>query len=272
MSLNLFQTVSTRQRIDFEGLLPDTLCAMSADEIAALTIHQGKTRVRLDSLFEIQLQNDDQIQLELVTRGNQVDNLGKNMTSGRIRVSGDVGRYAGRGMRGGQLQIQGDAGDFCGSSLIDGRLRVDGNAGDYLGAPSGGETRGQQGGLIHVRGNAGSRAGERQRRGICLVEGDCGELAAHRMIAGTLYIGGKVGEMAGHGMRRGSLLLNNHPHALDANFRCNGIQKLVFLRLLLDDIQRLAEGGLDVLAQIGEVERYLGDVCADGRGEILILR
>lgn len=271
MSLTLRQTRATPLRIDFDGLLPDALCALSADQVAAIQILQGNTPVRLDSLFGIDARDDGLPQLDLHTLGDSIDNLGKQMRTGTIRVRGDVGLYAGRGMLGGELHIDGNAGDFCGSGLRAGILRIAGNAGDCLGAPAGGELRGQQGGLIHVRGNVGARAGERQRRGICLIEGDAGELAAYRMIAGTLYIGGRTGPMAGHGMRRGSLLLQTPPQALDANFRSNGMQTLGFLPLLLQDLRRLADGSLDALPSSPSVHRYLGDVAADGRGEILIL-
>ena len=272
MSLSLRQTAATRLRMDFAGLLPEVLCALPVGELAALQILQGNTPVRLDGLFDIESRDDGMLQLELHTLDDRIDNLGKDMQSGTIRVHGDVGLYAGRGMSGGELHIQGHAGDFCGSGLRGGVLRVAGDVGDCLGAPAGGELRGQQGGLIHVRGSAGARAGERQRRGICIVEGDAGELAAYRMIAGTLYIGGRPGPMAGHGMRRGSLLLRRPPQELDANFRSNGEQVLGFLPLLLKDLQRLAGGSLDDLPLSAGVQRYLGDVAADGRGEILILQ
>lgn len=272
MSLRLTQTTVTQQRIDFEGLLPETLCALSTAEVAAIHIYQGKAQVRLDTLFDIEHQDDGQQVLNLKTIDNNIDNLGKAMATGWIRVSGDIGDYAGRGMSGGRMHIQGNTGSFCGSGLRDGELRVNGNVGDYLGAPSGGETRGQQGGLIHVTGNAGDYAAERQRRGVCLIEGDCGKLAAHRMIAGTLYVGGTAGTLTGHGMRRGSLLLRHAPQSMSTHFRANGIQQLPFLRLLLNDIQRLAEGTLDGIAEAVKAERHLGDVAVDGRGEILILR
>jgi formylmethanofuran dehydrogenase subunit C len=271
MSVTLRQTQTTRQRIDFSGLLPETLCQLSADEIAATPLWQGNRQVRLDSLFSVERQDDPQQRLELLTLDDRIDCLGKQMRAGHILVHGDLGHYAGQAMQGGELHVDGSAGDYCGSGLRGGCVRVSGNVGDCLGAPAGGELRGQQGGLIQVRGNAGKRAGERQRRGLCVIECDTAELTAYRMIAGTLYVGGRCGPMTGHGMRRGSLLLRQAPQTMDENFRDNGEQRLSFLRMLLTDLQRQVAGALDDLPLDILVRRYLGDVSTGGCGEILIL-
>lgn len=270
MSLTLWQIQSTRQRIDFSGLLPSELCLRTADEVAAIPLWQGRSQVRLDTLFHIETNTDGLLHLHLFTLDDKLDAVGQGMREGCIFVHGDVGQYAGRGMLGGELSIDGNAGDFCGSGLRAGRLVVNHDVGDYLGAPALGELRGQQGGLLLVRGNAGARAAERQRRGICLIEGDCAELAAHRMIAGTLYIGGRTGPLCGHGMRRGTVLLGQSPDHLDANFRSNGCQQLGFLNLLLNELNAQS-ATLDRLHNTAPLSRYLGDVAAGGCGEIFIL-
>ena len=63
------------------------------------------------------------------------------------------------------------------------------------------------GGLVHVRGDAGPRAGDRLRRGFILIEGRAGAYAGSRMIAGTLAIGGEAGDLPGYLMGRGTILL-----------------------------------------------------------------
>ena len=89
--------------------------------------------------------------------------------NGSVRFNGDFGRAV-----------------RLGAGLTDGRVAVDGDVGDEVGL-------GMAGGLIHVRGKAGDRAGAaapEARRG---------------MTGGELVIGGAVGAGAGALMRRGLL-------------------------------------------------------------------
>lgn len=271
MSVTLRQNQATTQHLDLRGILPQRLHAMTEDEIRCLPLQLGNRRIPLAETFSVEREAENDDLLTLIPLGNRMDFVGAGLRDGQIIVRGDAGDYAGRAMLGGSLTIQGNAGDFAGSGLSGGSLTVHGSAGDRVGAPAAGERRGQQGGFIHIRGGAGSRAGERQRRGILLIEGDAGDLLGHRMIAGTAYVGGHVGEMAGYGMRRGSLLLRQTPENLCETIRYNGRHRLPFLRLLLDDLQRLSNGAVEDAGGTPDVQRYLGDLACDGRGEILVL-
>ena len=75
------------------------------------------------------------------------------------------------------------------------------------------------GGVLHVRGDAGERAGDRLRRGLILIEGRAGAYAGSRMIAGTLAIGGEAGELPGYLMGRGTILLGAGRDASLADLR-----------------------------------------------------
>ncbi len=269
MSLTLRQTRRAEQRVDLGQILPETLQGLERPAIQRLPLFVGNRKIALGELFE--LEGDPDEELVIVPLDGRLDYIGAGMQRGRIKVSGAAGDHAGSAMRGGSLMIDGDAGDFAGSGLRGGELRILGNAGDRVGAPPAGELRGQAGGLIHVRGRVGERAGERQRRGLLLIEGDSGALLGHRMIAGSIYVGGRTGELAGHGMRRGSLMLRSLPPALPTTLTYNGSQRLAFLPLLLEQLRRVSGDTIAVPSADTGVERYLGDLACNGRGEILII-
>lgn len=272
MSLTLRQTQATAQRLDLSGLLPESLAGMSDTDIRSLPMHVGNQRLPLGELFELETGDGPDDELLLVPLDTKLDYVGAGMRRGSIRVHGSAGDHAGSAMSGGRLLIEGDCGDFAGSALRDGRLQIQGKAGDRVGAPPAGERQGQRGGVIHVRGRVGERAGECQRRGLLLIEGDAGALLGHRMIAGSVYVGGRAGELAGHGMRRGSVLLRQRPPDLASTLAYNGRQRLAFLPMLLTQLRSLAgDDALPTSSTDMEVERYLGDLACDGRGEILIL-
>jgi formylmethanofuran dehydrogenase subunit C len=128
-----------------------------------------------------------------------------------------------------------------------------------------------QGGTILIKGSAGDRTGDRQRRGFILIEGDCGDYCAARMIAGTIAVAGRTGINPGTGMRRGTLLLQQMPAALSpAIFNDNGLHELSFVSLLLDSFKTL-DSRFAQLQGSNRVQRFLGDLACGGMGEILII-
>jgi formylmethanofuran dehydrogenase subunit C len=271
MTISLRQTTATNQRIDVRQLRPSNLLAMSKPEIRRMPLFVGNRQTALGELFHLDVSDDDKVLLNLYPANDRLDYLGSGLQLGEIIVHGDVGNHVGHNMSGGRIEIRGNAGDHAGGGMRSGELDIQGNVGDYTGGPASGERRGQQGGLIRIRGNAGNRAGERMRRGKLLIEGDCGECLGHRMIAGTIYAAGQVGALAGLGMRRGTLLLHGEPSSTGPTFADNGVYQLPFLRLLLNDINRLLQPDQDRFGDPQSARRLVGDLSRDGRGEILIL-
>ena len=90
------------------------------------------------------------------------------------------------------------------------------------------------GGLLHVRGDAGPRAGDRLRRGFILIEGRAGAYAGSRMIAGTLAIGGEAGDLPGYLMGRGTILLGRGATLFSPSFGDCGEHDLVAAQLLAE--------------------------------------
>ena len=105
--------------------------------------------------------------------------------------------------------------------------------------------------------------------GLILIQGNAGCWCGVNMIAGTIIVQGDIGAMAGSGMRRGTLVLSSPPHDLPSTFNDNGVHDLSFLRLLLAQLDTLADLGPWAASPRPNARRYLGDLADGGMGEIL---
>jgi len=128
---------------------------------------------------------------------------------------------------------------------------------------------GMRGGTFIVRGNAGARFGDRMRRGSALVFGNVGDFAASRMVAGTIAVAGTIGAHPAYGMRRGTLLAVGQAPAVPPTFVGNNVDIGVFWQLLARDLAR--HGGAFATLAKRQPQRYLGDLAAGGKGEVLLV-
>ena len=253
--------------IDLGGLTPERLAPLALAAIARLPIRADGRACDVGSLF---LVAGDPADAVIECRGDfsRVHRVAAGMTTGTIRVTGDVGRHAAEGMAGGRLDVAGNAGDWLAAELAGGEVRVAGNAGDNLAAALPGSPVGMRGGLVIVAGGAGALAGARMRRGIVAVGGDCGAAAAFELRAGTVVIGGTVGCQPGLGMRRGSVIAVTARPAPPASFRRGAAWRPAFLPLLL---ARLATAGFGPAKPMATAvwRQWHGDMLSGGRGELL---
>lgn len=257
------------QRVDVGPLTPDALAGKTLDEIAALTLHTGNRETRVDELFA--LSGDDTDSLVFAGAGTgKLDRVGLDMTRGEIRVEGDAGSYVGMRMKGGTLSVQGSVDAYAACELKNGLLTIGGHAGDFLGACLPGNKKGMAGGIVVVKGNAGDRVGDHQRRGIILIEGNAGNYLGSRMTAGTIAVLGQVGANIGYAMGRGTLLLAQAPAQLPATFHDCGTHTLGFIPLLLKGLGNIDTPFIGMGETLKRVRRYAGDMCHLGKGEILI--
>ena len=254
------------QRLDLSPLISQHLVGKTIAEIERIELGTTRIRVTVGDAFRIREGDPDTIVIE--GGSARLDRVGAGMTSGSIRVEGEVGVEAGRLMSGGQLTIRGDAGPFAGSRMKGGTLDIEGYAGERLGGPLSGETAGMSGGVLYVRGDAGPRAGDRLRRGFILIEGRAGAYAGSRMIAGTLAIGGEAGDLPGYLMGRGTILLGRGATLFSPSFGDCGEHDLVAAQLLANYIAQASAK----LAQLFRrpLRRLAGDLAALGKGEILL--
>lgn len=254
-------------RVDASSLAPSLLAGKSRDEISRLSLLGWNESFAVGDLFSIT--GDDAARIVLDGLDGSFLRVGAGLEAGSITVIGDAGDYAGESMRSGTLVIRGEAGDYLGAGMRGGNITVSGNAGSFAGSGRAGEMKGMSGGVLIIRGHTGDRAGDRMRRGLLLIEGNTGSYCAARMLAGTMVVLGSVGANLGFLMRRGTLMIADPEVKLLPTFNCNGQHELLAIRLLLDS---LAEYGpaFRHFAKCGPFMRWLGDLGAEGKGEILV--
>jgi formylmethanofuran dehydrogenase subunit C len=257
-----------RQRIDLSPLTPDKLAGKSRKEIELITLQSGTRKIPAAEIFRIK--GDDAANIIFANTCDKLDRIGADMTGGSIHIDGDAGAYLGLQMHNGEIIVSGSAGAFAASGMKKGIIEVRGNVGDFLAAALPGDQRGMSGGTVIVRGNAGDRAGDHMRRGTLLIDGSAGDYCATRMTAGTIAVLGKVGILPGFAMKRGTLLLRNTPERLPATFNDCGAHTFSFLPMLTDS-WKIFDGKFARLPKAkSPMQRYMGDLANNGKGEILI--
>lgn len=260
-------------RVDLRGITPAALAGLSIEQVERLPIGHGNSTPALAEFFDIAPHEEGMLHFE----GNleRFDRIGWQMDSGCIRVEGHAGHYAGGCMRAGALHIEGRAGLLAACEMAGGTLTVAGDVGDFAASTLPGSMDGMRGGTFVVRGNAGERFGDRMRRGTALIHGDAGAFLGSRMVAGTIAVGGRVSVHAGHGMRRGSVVFAGPVAAVPAvlgtlpTFVANRTATPVFWALLARDLAR--HGGAFCELPARRIQRHLGDLSADGKGELIFV-
>ena len=266
-ALTLTLKYQPAQRVDMSPLTCDKLKELSLEQIAALTLQNGKSKVRVAELFDIS--GDDSQNIVIKNSFEKLDFIGKELNGGSISVEGDVGAYCGIGMKNGAITVNGNTGIFAACEMKKGFLTINGNVGDFLGGALPGNKMGMKGGTVLVKGNAGERVGDHLRRGVILIEGNAGDYCGSRMTAGTIAVMGNVGNHLGYAMRRGTLLLWNQPK-IPATFNDCGSHTLAFLPLLFASFKSLNSKFSEKSAAFNRVQRYGGDMAEMGRGEVLV--
>lgn len=296
------KTTSFFGTIDGSVLRPDLLSKLSIPEIEATLITTELGPVTLRQVFDISVAPSI-LESSILMEGDceAIDKLGQHMESGVLCVLGSVGNHAGQEMRGGKIIIAGNVRDHLGSGMQDGFIYVSGNCENALASPRPGRKTGMRGGDIFIAGNVGTRACERMRRGTVFITGDAGAFAASQMIAGSLVVMGNLGGQWGGGMRRGSIILGMDPARIQPSQPTASLSaprdfELSFLPLVWRHIARLQSDALEVLGfamansagwgltasrhvpnpvkipSTRWVQRQIGDLNFNGRGEVLVLR
>lgn len=267
-------------RLSLRGVTPNALAVLNAAQIAALRLGHGNSLQPLGEFFDVSPGPDNSLLLEGDL--SRCDQVGWQLDGGWLTVRGPVGHQAGGAMQAGTLSIHGNAGDLAACEMAGGQFTIHGNVGDFAAASLPGSLDGMRGGVLRVRGNAGARFADRMRRGTALVFGDAADFLASRLVAGTVAVAGRVGAHVGYGMRRGSLVLLQSP-AMPATFVPAGADTPVLWQLLSRDLARLGDSGAvggstkpksNPFASLPQcrIQRHLGDLVADGKGEIMLPR
>lgn len=260
-------------RVDLRGVTPAALAGLAPAQIERLTLTHGMQTLPLAEFFKVIIddaRDDDAPGGELVLEGDlsRFDRIGWQLAGGRVVVAGSAGDYAGACMSGGEVRVQGDTGVLAACEMAGGLLTIAGDVGDHAASGLPGSMDGMRGGTLIVRGRAGDRFADRMRRGTALVFGDVGDFLASRLVAGTIAIGGRAGAHVGYGMRRGSLVFAGSAPAIAPTFVPALAEAEVAWQLIARDIARHG-GPFDGLPK-RRIARRLGDLAADGRGELIV--
>jgi formylmethanofuran dehydrogenase subunit C len=253
--------------VDAAVLRPRALAGKGREDILRMALQGWNESFAVGDLFTVAGEDAERVVLEELD--GSLIRVGAQLDGGELTASGHAGDYAGEAMRGGTLIVRGQAGDYLGAEMRGGTITVSGNCGAFAGSGRAGAMKGMSGGAIVVRGSAGDRAGDRLRRGLLLIEGSTGSYCAARMIAGTIVALGSVGPQPGYLMRRGTMVLADTRFEPLPTFNDNGSHELMAIRLLLES---LAQYG-PAFRRFGRQRRFarwVGDLAASGKGEILV--
>ncbi|MEJ8853632.1 formylmethanofuran dehydrogenase subunit C [Variovorax robiniae] len=254
-------------RVDLRGVAPVALAGLSVAQVEQTRVGHGSAFVALAEFFKVETADDDTLVLEGDL--SRFDRVGWRMAGGIVRVEGSVGHHAGGCMSAGELHVNGSAGLQAACEMAGGKLLVHGDVDDFAASTLPGSIDGMRGGTFVVMGNAGARFGDRMRRGSAIVHGHAGDFLASRMVAGTIAVGGGVGQHVGYGMRRGSVVLASASGRFEpaSTFVPAVASADVIWQLLARDLAR--HGGPFAALASRRIERHLGDLSADGKGELI---
>jgi formylmethanofuran dehydrogenase subunit C len=271
MSIKLTYRGETSVPVEIEGFTPDWACDKSLAEIERFEIFHGNCKITLAEMFAVAGDaTDKRIDLEGDLSG--VHWIGAHMQSGQIHVHGSAGRHVGSEMRGGEIHVEGDAAGWVGCEMRGGLIHVRSRAGDLVGAAYRGSAKGMTGGTILVDGDAGNEIGLAMQRGTIAIAGRAGDMLGFNMAGGAILVLGDCGIRTGAGMRGGTIgLLGPTPPRLLPTFRFDRTTQPEQLTAVL---RHLRASGLpfDDSRLPAEVDVHVGDLVADGAGELQVRR
>jgi len=252
--------------LEAEVVCPDTMATLDHRAICALPVYLGKRECRIDDFFSVEGESSDELELHGDLR--KVRWIGRGMTRGRIRMTGNVGMHLGAHMKGGTIEVAGSASDWVGGEMSGGLIRIAGNAGGQIGAAYRGNRRGMTDGTIIVGGSAGLEIGMRMKRGLIVIGGPVRDFTGLEMRGGTIILQSGAELRTGAWMYRGTIIsLAAIP--LLPSFLYSSTYMPSFVSVWA---RYLASLGLALPHDpaAGGYTRYVGDTAVIGKGEILV--
>jgi formylmethanofuran dehydrogenase subunit C len=269
MPLKLTYRAETSVPVEIEGLTPDWACDKPLAEIERFEIFHGNRKLPLAEMFAVTGDAGDK-RFDFEGDFSGVHWIGAHMRSGHVFVHGPAGRHVGSELRGGEIRIEGDAGGWVGCEMRGGLIHVQGNAGHLVGAAYRGSAKGMLGGSILVDGNAGNEIGLSMQKGVIAIGGTAGDMIGFNIAGGTVLVIGDSGIRAGAGMCGGTIaLLGPTPSPILPSFR---FDRTMQPEKLTSQLRELLDRGLraDASQLPTELDVYVGDLVADGIGEVLL--
>ena len=258
-TLRMKQTPSLR--VDMRGVLPST-------DVRTMRVGHGNALVPLAELFSVTPRKDGQLVLE--GDCTRCDRIGWQMAGGTLVVDGPAGDYVGACMNAGEIVVRGNARHLAACEMAGGSLTIEGHAGDFAASTLPGSMDGMRGGTLVIKGSVGERCADRMRRGTVMIFGNSGDFLASRMVAGNRRA--RRQRRCTHRLRhapRQHRLCRAAP-APSPTFVPAIADVPVFWQLLARDLAR--HGGVFAGLPKRRIDRHLGDLAADGKGERIVAR
>src|SRR5438552_2425814 len=252
--------------LETEVLSPDVVAPLGHDAVCALPVLLGKRQYRVDEFFDVEGAGSEE--LEIRGDAGKVKWIGRGMTRGRITLVGNAGMHLGAYMKGGTIEVSGNASDWIGAEMSGGLIKIGGNAGGQVGAAYRGSLVGMTNGTILIEGTAGLEVGMRMKRGIIAIGGLVRDFAGLQMKGGTIVMRSGAELRTGAWMVRGTII-SLTPIKLLPTFTYAATYNPTFLRVYA---RHLATLGFTIPYEDrdGAYQRYSGDACVPGKGEILV--
>ncbi|HEY2251114.1 MAG TPA: formylmethanofuran dehydrogenase subunit C [Planctomycetaceae bacterium] len=274
--------------LEAECLSPDQIAGLDDAAIGALPVFLGKRQRRVDDFFAVVREGvarhtgngdasaadcaaHDGDELEIRGDAAKIKWIGRAMTRGRLKVVGNSGMHLGAYMKGGSIEVTGNASDWVGGEMTGGKIHIHGNAGGQVGGAYRGSRQGMREGTILIEGSAGLEVGLQMRRGIIAIKGPARDFVGLGMKGGTIVLCSGAELRTGAWMIRGTIisladlkLLPTFPYA------CTYIPE--FVRVYARHLQATLGLTIPYDPAAGGYERYCGDTCVPGKGEILVWR
>ena len=242
---------------------------MSSKKAAQVSTSSRPDTLRIGDIFKISGKDHQNIVIE--NSNAKLEGIGTGWKRGTIKVIGNAGSFTAQSLRGGFVHVEGSVGDFSGCGISGGQLVIDENAGNGLGASLPGEKIGMNEGWIVVKGNAGSRLGNRMRRGVIAVYGDVGVGACSRMISGTVLLFGGQANLLGTHMRRGTIICAAEPTLSADSFFEQVCIDNTFWNTFCSFMESRNEKVKQTLLSRSPRKRFVGDLNIYGMGEIFVI-
>ena len=242
---------------------------MSIKKAEQVLMSSHLNTIRIGDIFKVSGKDHQNIVIE--NSNAKLEGIGTDWKRGTIKIIGNAGSFTAQSLRGGCVHVEGSVGDFSGCGIKGGQLIIDADAGNGLGASLPGEKIGINNGWIVVKGNAGSRLGNRMRRGVIAVYGDVGVGACSRMISGTVLLLGGQAKLPGTHMRRGTIICATEPSLSADSFFEQVCKDNTYWNIFCSYMEGRCETINQTLLPCSPRKRFVGDLNIYGMGEIFVI-
>ncbi len=253
--------------LEAEKITPAVINKLSIKEIENLKVFHGNRETNLADFFSVSKGSQDILEVE--GDMHRIKYLGAKMSSGEMRINGDVGAHLASGMTGGHIIVNGNASDWIAPEMSGGFLHITGNGGHCIGSSYRGSAKGISGGEIIIEGSVKNELGHGMSNAIIVIGGNCGDFTGVNMNSGTILTFGEMGIRTGAGMKRGTIICINDLEILPT-FTYNCEYAPVYLKLLFKYLKNKTKIKVSDNYINGFFHRWSGDAVEMNRGELLV--